>query len=122
MTDYTGVVERYLAAWNETDADARAKLVADLWTEGGGYTDPLAAVTGHEAISAVIGAAQGMFPGFVFTSGGPVDGHHNLVRFTWNAGPAGTGEPVVVGFDVAVLDEDGRITQVHGFLDKVPAS
>jgi hypothetical protein len=49
-----------------------------------------------------------------------VDAHHNLARFTWNLGPEG-GEPIVVGFDVAVLTEEGRISQVHGFLDKVPA-
>ena len=30
-------------------------------------------------------------------------------------------EPLVIGFDVAVLDE-GRIRQVHGFLDKVPVA
>ena len=27
----------------------------------------------------------------------------------------------MVGFDVAVFGEDGRIRAVHGFLDKVPA-
>lgn len=29
-------------------------------------------------------------------------------------------EPPVVGFDVVVTDDDGRIAQVHGFLDVVP--
>jgi hypothetical protein len=28
----------------------------------------------------------------------------------------------VIGFDVAVLDADGQISSVHGFLDKVPAA
>jgi len=51
---------------------------------------------------------------------GPVDGHHNLARFTWHLGPA-DGEPIVIGFDVAVLAGD-RIKSVHGFLDKVPAA
>jgi hypothetical protein len=27
----------------------------------------------------------------------------------------------VAGFDVAVLDASGRISAVHGFLDRVPA-
>jgi hypothetical protein len=57
----------------------------------------------------------------VFTLGGPADAHHNQARFTWHLGPAG-GEPVVIGFDVVVLSEDGRIASVHGFLDKVPAA
>ncbi|WP_157253338.1 nuclear transport factor 2 family protein [Nonomuraea typhae] len=113
------LVERYLAAWNETDAAARAKAVAEVFTEDATYTDPLAAVAGHEGLSAVIAGAQEMFPGLVFTPGEVFDAHHNLARFTWHLGPAG-GEAIAVGFDVAELAEDGRIQRVLGFLDKVP--
>ncbi|MEQ4719370.1 nuclear transport factor 2 family protein [Nonomuraea sp. B19D2] len=115
------LTERYCAAWNETDAEARAKAVAELWTEDGTYTDPLADVSGHAAIAAVIEGAQGMFPGLVFTPGEVHDAHHNIARFTWHLGPEG-GEPVAVGFDVVQLAEDGRIRAVLGFLDKVPAA
>jgi hypothetical protein len=51
--------------------------------------------------------------------GRPVDAHHDLARFTWELGPVDA-EPLVIGFDVAVLSDDGRIRTVHGFLDKVP--
>lgn len=115
------LIDRYLAAWNETDADARAKAVAELWTEDATYTDPLAAVAGHEGIAAVIAGAQGMFPGLVFTAGEVFDAHGDLARFTWHLAPEGAQEPVVVGFDVVRLAEDGRIREVLGFLDKVPA-
>ncbi|MGW0810132.1 nuclear transport factor 2 family protein [Nonomuraea sp. NPDC002799] len=121
-TDLTmNLIERYLATWNETDPDARAKAVAELWTEDGVYTDPLADVAGHAGIAAVIEGAQGMFPGLVFTPGEVYDAHHHVARFTWHLGPAG-GEPVAVGFDVVELAEDGRIRRVLGFLDKVPAA
>jgi ketosteroid isomerase-like protein len=115
------IVDRYVACWNETDAEARAKAVAELWTEDGTYTDPLADVRGHAAIVAVIEGAQGMFPGLVFTPGDVYDAHHHTARFTWHLGPEG-GEPVAVGFDVVELTEDGRIRNVLGFLDKVPAA
>ncbi|MFF0861190.1 nuclear transport factor 2 family protein [Nonomuraea sp. NPDC003560] len=115
------LVERYIAAWNETDADARAKAVAELWTEDATYTDPMADVAGHAGIAAVIEGAQGMFPGLVFTPGEVFDAHHHIVRFTWHLGPAGE-EPLAVGFDVVELAEDGRIRRVLGFLDKVPAA
>jgi hypothetical protein len=114
------IIKRYLDAWNETDAAARHSLVASLWAADGSYTDPLADVRGPDAIAGLIGAAQQQFPGLVFTLGGPADANHNQARFTWHLGPAG-GEPVVIGFDVMVLSEDGRIASVHGFLDKVPA-
>jgi hypothetical protein len=114
------LIDRYLACWNETDAEARRMLIAEHWSERPTYTDPLAAVEGREALDATIGAVQQQFPGFVFTAAGPVDAHHRQARFTWGLGPADA-EPLVVGFDVVVLDDDGRIDTVLGFLDKVPA-
>jgi SnoaL-like domain len=113
------IVERYLATWNETDPAARRKLIDELWAEDASYVDPMAEAHGRDAIDATIAAVQGQFPGLVFTSDGPVDAHHRQARFTWGLGPAGA-EPIVVGFDVAVTDEDGRLVTVLGFLDKVP--
>ena len=92
-----------------------------LYTEDSRYIDPMAAAEGREAITATIAAVQQQFPGFVFRLAGPVDGHHNQARFTWELGPAGGPAPIV-GFDVAVTDETGRIQTVLGFLDKVPAA
>jgi hypothetical protein len=114
------IIDRYLAAWNETDPDARRALVGSLWAADGSYTDPLADVRGPDAIASLIGAAQEQFPGWVFTLGGPVDANHNQARFTWHLAPYGA-EPVVIGFDVVVLD-GGQIRSVHGFLDQVPAA
>jgi ketosteroid isomerase-like protein len=116
------VASRYIAAWNEPDADARRRAVADLWTEDGAYTDPLAAVEGHEAIEAVISGAHEMFPGHVFKLLGDIDAHHDVARFGWELVPEGGGESVVIGFDVAVIAGDGRLRNVYGFLDKVPTS
>ncbi|SDL69481.1 nuclear transport factor 2 family protein [Nonomuraea jiangxiensis] len=115
------IIDRYIAAWNETDPDSRAKAVAEVWTEDCAYTDPLADVTGHAAMAAVIEGAQNMFPGLVFTPGEVYETHHHIARFTWHLGPAG-GEPVAIGFDVVELAEDGRIRKVLGFLDKVPTA
>ena len=116
------IVERYLAAWNEKDAERRRGLVDALWTEDASYTDPLADAHGRAEIDGLIGAVQQQFPGFVFTLGGAVDAHHDQARFTWHLGPAGAAEPVVVGFDVAVLNGGGQIRSVYGFLDKVAAA
>jgi SnoaL-like protein len=114
------IVERYLAAWNEKDAQRRRELVDALWAQDGRYTDPLADARGPEEIAGLIGAVQQQFPDFVFTLGGPVDTHHEQARFTWHLGPDGAPEPVVIGFDVAVLNGGGQIRSVYGFLDKVP--
>jgi hypothetical protein len=121
MTTYDTVAKRYIDAWNLTDPDARRAAVAELFADDARYIDPLAVAEGKEAITATIGAVQQQFPGFEFRLAGPVDGHHNQARFGWELGPAGQPAPIV-GFDVAVTDDDGRIRSVFGFLDKVPAT
>jgi hypothetical protein len=121
MSDFDIVVKRYLAAWNETDPDRRRVAVEEAFAPDVRYVDPVAAVEGHAAMDGLIGAVQGQFPGLVFTTGGPVDAHHEQGRFTWRLGPVGE-EPVVVGFDVAELAPDGRIRTVLGFIDHAPAA
>lgn len=112
---------RYLTAWNADGAEDIARAVAAAWSEEGSYTDPLADVTGHEGIAAVIAAAKEQFPGFEFRQTGPVDGHHAIARFGWELVSGADGSAPVAGFDVIALADDGRIRTVHGFLDRVPA-
>ncbi|MFI9557201.1 nuclear transport factor 2 family protein [Nonomuraea endophytica] len=119
MSDITELVQRYLAAWNQTDAEARRAELAKVFADDAVYTDPLVSVRGRDDLDATIAAVQGQFGGLVFSLGGAVDTHHDIARFTWHLGPEGA-EPLAIGFDVAVIGEDGRITQVLGFLDKVP--
>ena len=110
------LVARYLETWNETDPAARRKAIDELWAPGGVYNDPMATAAGRDQIDATIAAVQGQFAGLAFTLASPVDAHDGVARFTWNLG-----DELVVGFDVLVLDADGRISNVYGFLDKVPA-
>ncbi|NEW41530.1 nuclear transport factor 2 family protein [Nocardia cyriacigeorgica] len=114
------LVAQYLEAWNTTDAQARAAAVERVFTPDATYVDPLVSVAGHEQLAAAIGGVQAQFPGWVFRPAGPIDGHHDQVRFTWELGPV-DGPAVVVGFDVAII-ADGRIASVYGFLDKVPSA
>jgi hypothetical protein len=120
MTDFQKIAEQYIASWNEREPTARRAAIDELWAADGRYVDPLAEASGRAAIDATIGAAQVQFPGFEFALAGPVDAHHDQARFTWTLAQRGA-EPLVVGFDVAVVDPDGRLQTVLGFLDKVPA-
>ncbi|MBB3675422.1 nuclear transport factor 2 family protein [Modestobacter versicolor] len=120
MSSFDDLARRYIAAWNETDPEARRTAVAALYAEDARYVDPLVDAEGREAIAATIGAVQEQFPGFVFRLAGPVDAHHDQARFHWELGPADAAEAPVVGFDVAVRDDAGRLRSVYGFLDRVP--
>jgi hypothetical protein len=120
MTDIATVVETYIAAWNEGDADRRHELVRATWAEDGRYLDPLMAGDGPDAIAAMIGGAQAQFPGhrFVLTAG--PDAHNDRVRFAWTlVGPDGGG--VAAGVDFATVAGDGRLREVTGFLEPAAA-
>ncbi|MFF9088404.1 nuclear transport factor 2 family protein [Streptomyces sp. NPDC014991] len=119
---YENAAARYFEAWNATGQEAVEKAVAAAWAVDGGYTDPLAEVRGHDRIAAVIVAAHAQFPGFVFRPLGAVDGHHDTARFGWELVSEADGSAPVAGFDVVTLDDEGRIRQVLGFLDRVPAA
>ncbi len=112
-------VQAYLATWNATNEEDRRQLLDQHWSPDVTYVDPLADVSGRDGVSAVVAGTHDQFPEFVFSLVGQVDAHHDQLRFQWGLGPEAT-EPVVVGFDVVVLDQDGRIDDVRGFLDVVP--
>lgn len=126
MTDFTALAERYVAAFNETDPAARTQRVAELFAADARYVDPLADVTGHDGVDGFLAAAREKLAGFEFRLLGDVDAHHDRARFRWQAAPpevfAAGEEPPVIGFDVVVVDGGGRIAQVHGFLDALPAA
>ncbi|WP_410635742.1 nuclear transport factor 2 family protein [Amycolatopsis sp. cmx-4-83] len=119
MSDVRGLVEQYIAVWNETDGDKRRALIADVFTADAGYTDPLGAVAGHDGIDQFVAGAQAQFGGLAFSLPAEPDAHHDLARFQWYLGTPGAAEPVAIGFDVVELRE-GKIAKVHGFLDKMP--
>jgi hypothetical protein len=122
MSDVTATVERYITLWNETGKESRAKGIAEVFAADATYTDPLADVAGHDGIDAVIAGAQAQFSGFTFKLLDAVDGNHHIARFRWELVPGGGGESLVIGSDVAVFGEDGKISSVYGFLDKVPSA
>ena len=119
--DATAVATAYLATWNADRPPAeRQALLRRHWSPEATYADPLAEVAGHDDLDALVAGVHERFPGFVFPVGGR--GGRAPPAGAVPVGPRPEGaEPVVVGSDVVVLDEDGRVADVRGFLDQVPA-
>ncbi|GAB3814655.1 nuclear transport factor 2 family protein [Kribbella italica] len=114
------LAEQYFAIWNETDAEQRARLIEKTWAPDGTFVDPSLEATGYAELSAMVGTAQGLFPGLRFAVTGDVDEHHDHLRWTWEL--AADGQPAVAGgTDIVTVTADGRISSVVGFLDFAPA-
>ena len=119
METTTDVIDRYFAIWNETDADSRRALIAQTWTEGCRYTDPVAEAEEPDGIEAMVGGFQEQFPGLTFVRTGEPERHHDRIRFTWDLMHP-EGDRIAAGTDVAVVSPDGRLHDVTGFFDQAP--
>jgi hypothetical protein len=117
MPDVNTLVDDYISAWNEADADRRRATVREVFSSDATYLDPVMQGEGHDGLDAMIAAARGRFPGHRFELAGAPDAHHDRLRFTWKlVGPDGGGA-VATGYDFATLAGDGRMQAVTGFLE-----
>jgi ketosteroid isomerase-like protein len=126
MNDFSEFVDRYVAVWNEPDAAARHRMIADLWAEDGVETTPEAEYRGHEELEGRITTAYEVNVrdgGFVFRPTGDAVGHHDAVRFTVEMVPAAGGDAVWNGSIFVMLGEDGLIRYDYQFAgDPDPAT
>jgi hypothetical protein len=120
MTHAAKIADAYIALWNETDPQRRRALIGEAWTDDARYVDPIMQGEGRDQIDGLIAAVHDRFPGFRFALIGQPDGYGQHVRFSWGLGPEG-GEAPIKGTDFALV-ESGRLRNVTGFLDQVPAS
>lgn len=115
----TGLIDRYIAAWNETDETKRRQLVSQIWTTDSSYVDPLMQAEGRDGIHAMIARLQQQFPGLRFRRVTEVDAHNHCLRFGWELGPE-SGPPVGGGVDFGTISEGGLLRTIVGFLDYSP--
>ncbi|MEV6325151.1 hypothetical protein AB0M45_28810 [Nocardia sp. NPDC051787] len=130
--------ERYVALWNEPDAEARHRLIRQLWSADGAHVlvDPpqamreaLAALSfpvptveirGYEALDRRVDRAYDEFvaPGeHVFAVQGPaVRLSVNLIGLTWHMVSKSDGAVAGGGYDVIALDNAGRIRWDHQYI------
>lgn len=133
LVDFT---RRWFALWTEADPQKRSKQVAGLWATNGvqvlvdppqamqeaaaelAFPVPHLAVRGHDEIDRRVTRAFEMFiePGeytFKATDSDAVLLAPALVGLAWDMVTLADGTVVGSGYDVLVLDDDGRILLDH---------
>ena len=117
MSQLAEFIRRYVAVWNERDADARRQSIAALWAPGGATCHSQLDARGWAAIEARVTSAHDKWVrdgGFVFRPRQDA-AHHNVVKLVWEMLPAGGGEVAATGLNVLILDPDGRINSDYQF-------
>ena len=130
------LADRYIALWNEPDADRRRRTIADLWTQdarhfvqppqeiraiaaqpGIGLTAILEA-RGREEIEARVASAYEHWvgsEGLSFRRRDDAEQLGDVLKFHWEALDK-DGELFAVGLHVLVLAADGRIERDYTFV------
>lgn len=139
MTDaqaFVDVAERYVALWNEPDADRRRRMIAALWAPEGRHVlqppDEIRAVAaqpgiamtailearGYEEIEARATSAYEHWvgtEGLSFRGRDDADRLGDVVKLHWEAVAKG-GAVTGVGLSILVLAADGRIERDYTFI------
>ena len=134
LVDFT---RRWFALWTEADPQARSRHVADLWATNGAqvlvdppqairdaatelaFPVPRLEVRGHDEIDRRVTRAYEMFiePGeYTFKATGDRNATllaPALVGLAWDMVTVADGTVAGSGYDVLVLDDDGRILLDH---------
>ena len=124
-TSFAELADRYVAAWNETDAAARRAAIARLWRPEGEHHVRTLRVKGHEALEQrVIGSHEKNVQGggFRFVSAGDAQLLNDAVMFHWHMVPAAGGPIAALGLEFLLLAEDGRIAVDYQFILPTPSA
>ncbi|MFI0811510.1 hypothetical protein [Streptomyces echinatus] len=140
MTVATGLqdlTDRYVAVWNEPDAERRRAAIRELWSadavhalqppedlrrtaQGLGFGRLVLEARGHDALDVRVTRAHEEFvaPGdYLFRSCGDADRLHDVVKFHWEMTSRDGGEVAAVGLEILLLGPDGRITGDYQFIE-----
>ena len=118
MSGHPEAFDHMLAAWNEADpAKIRGHLDRSL-SPSIRFVDPSIDLTGVDAFEANVHEVQKNIPGAVYSRTSAVDSQHNFYRYSWAIHQEG--KLLLPGFDVAEVDDDGRVVCVIGFFGELP--
>ncbi len=136
MIDPKELADRYVAVWNEPDADRRRHAIRELWTEDGvhllqppqeiqqtaaalGMTPSLTA-RGHDALQVRVTRSYEDFVAsgeFIFKPRDNAARLGDVVKFNWEMVRTSDGRVAALGLEILFLDNDGRIRIDYQFIE-----
>ncbi|QWK80719.1 hypothetical protein [Ochrobactrum sp. BTU1] len=117
LQDFTN---RYVAVWNEADADRRRSGIETFWAVDGSHFMPTRAFTGHDKLKERVEEAYQELVrdrGFTFRLHGDPSGHHGIVKYVWEMVDPRSSAIIALGSTVLRLDENDRIVSEHQFVE-----
>ena len=113
------LADRYVAVWNEPDAEARRRAIAALWAPDGGHYIGTREAHGYAALEQRIAGShqKNVRDGgnrFRVVTGARA--LRDVVTFFWEMLPAGSETVVATGLEFLIVDDQGRIITDYQFV------
>ncbi|HZP76712.1 MAG TPA: hypothetical protein VFB45_11255 [Pseudolabrys sp.] len=119
MNSPQDLVERYVAVWNERDAQARRQAIAAVWRPDGAHFVKEREARGYAALEQrVIGSYEKNVrdKGNRFRARPGAQRLRDIVIFHWEMLPANAETVLAVGLEVLVLDAQDRVITDYQFI------
>jgi hypothetical protein len=117
MDNPTSIIDRYVAVWNEPDADVRRRRIAAVWAPNGTTCYRLLDAHGYEAIESRVTGSWDRWlreGKYVFQPVKTV-AHHQAIKFDFALVATDGGKVEAGGLCYLLLDRDGRIVHDYQF-------
>lgn len=112
------IIDRYVAQWNEPDADKRRSDIASLWTDDAFHFTKSMEARGHAELEARVSGAYETWvkeKGYRFRRGDGADSHHDTIKLRWHMVDGDT--VLATGCDFLMIAGDGRIRLDAQFIE-----
>jgi hypothetical protein len=118
MESPSSLADRYVAVWNETDAERRKNEVAELWVTRGRHYVGDREVEGHDALEKRVRESHEKNVrdnANRFRAADDARRVHNTVAFHWEMLPADGDTVLARGLEFLIVDDNGKIVADYQF-------
>ena len=116
MLDAQTLADRYVAAWNERDADRRRKAIAALWAPDGQRPGGARAARDFGLPGRRLAGSRDRQDGARFRAARNARRLSDVVTFRWEMLPLDSEIVLKSGLEFLVVDGEGRILIDHQFV------
>lgn len=117
MSANTENLDKMLALWNTTDETLKATMVEEALEHNVHFADPNHNIIGRAAFLDMVKLVQRQIPGAVYSRASEIGFQNNFCRYHWAIHL--NGELLMPGFEVAEINDAGKVVKVLGFFGEL---
>ena len=119
MIDAQQLADRYVAVWNEIDAEARRQAIAGLWAPDGQHYADAREARGYGALEQRIANSHDKnvrMSRNCFRAVRNARALRDVVTFNWEMRPQDGERVLAAGLEILIVDDEGRILVDYQFV------